>query len=279
MTSILHLLWPYLLRKLSIRFDGESGDSIAIVPAERAESKRKGLAGPRGNHSDPPPLSHQVGSSPAQFILVDSANGAADDAMSDDALRRRRGGTPGPKKAPASPASPAAAGPVKPPVKGQPTWWNAQPEDRRWNLILAVFLCFGIATRFWKISLPHEVVFDEVHFGKFASYYLRGTYFFDVHPPFGKLMIAGVGWLAGYRGHFEFENIGDDYLKHNVPYVALRSLSAILGGLLVPLVVDFGRRLGFGMGASVLAGAMVLFGGIIWTLRYELKSLLEVPLV
>jgi dolichyl-phosphate-mannose-protein mannosyltransferase len=74
------------------------------------------------------------------------------------------------------------------------------------------------------------------------------------------MLIALTGWLVGYKGHFEFENIGDDYIKANVPYVALRGLSAVLGGLLVPLVVDFGRRLGFGMGASVLAGCMVLFG-------------------
>ncbi|KAI9012304.1 dolichyl-phosphate-mannose,protein O-mannosyl transferase [Hyaloraphidium curvatum] len=197
--------------------------------------------------------------------------------MSDDSsLRRRRGGTP----APATPTGKRTNAPElvgwgvrkcwatltrdaseqkvapKPVPK---TWWNSQTEALRWNIILLVFLFFGVGTRFWKIGLPQEVVFDEVHFGKFASYYLRRTYFFDVHPPLGKMLIALVGWMVGYNGHFDFDNIGDDYVKNNVPYVALRSLSAILGGLLVPLVVDLGRRLGFGMGASVLAGAMVLF--------------------
>jgi len=75
--------------------------------------------------------------------------------------------------------------------------------------ILAIF------TRFYKISEPAQVVFDEVHFGKFASYYLRHTYYFDVHPPLGKLMLAGAGWAGGYNGSYLFDKIGNG--NHDSP--------------------------------------------------------------
>ncbi len=35
--------------------------------------------------------------------------------------------------------------------------------------------------------------FDEVHFGRFTNYILNGTFFFDVHPPFAKLVFAYTG--------------------------------------------------------------------------------------
>ena len=50
--------------------------------------------------------------------------------------------------------------------------------------------------------------FDEVHFGKFASKYIKTQYFVDVHPPLAKLLITLAGFVFGYNGEFEFKDIG-----------------------------------------------------------------------
>lgn len=101
------------------------------------------------------------------------------------------------------------------------------------------------ATRLYRIALPKEVVFDEVHFGKFASYYLQRTYFFDLHPPFAKMMIAFIGYLSGYDGSFKFEEIGMSYETHPAPFIAYRTFNAILGILTVPIMFQTLKELNF----------------------------------
>lgn len=50
--------------------------------------------------------------------------------------------------------------------------------------------------------------FDEVHFGGFASKYIKSQFFMDVHPPLAKMLIALTGWLFGLNPSFDFKEIG-----------------------------------------------------------------------
>lgn len=102
--------------------------------------------------------------------------------------------------------------------------------------------------------------FDEVHFGKFAAYYISREYYFDVHPPFAKLLFGLAGWFVGFDGQFNFENIGDNYTDNHVPYVGMRALPAILGSLTVPVVYGIMKESGYGSVIAAFSASLVLFG-------------------
>lgn len=103
----------------------------------------------------------------------------------------------------------------------------------------------------WKAETDQAVA-------QFASYYLQRTYFFDVHPPLGKLLFALMGWLVGYDGHFHFDNIGDSYIANKVPYVAFRAMPAILGALTVSVTYLIMWESGYSLPACVLAAGLIL---------------------
>ncbi|EGN96803.1 glycosyltransferase family 39 protein, partial [Serpula lacrymans var. lacrymans S7.3] len=117
----------------------------------------------------------------------------------------------------------------------------------------------AFALRFYKINQPDQVVFDEVHFGKFASYYISRQYYFDVHPPFAKLLFGLAGWFVGFDGHFTFENIGDSYSDNHVPYVGMRALPAILGSLTIPVVYAIMKETGYSTLIAAFSAIIVLF--------------------
>ena len=123
----------------------------------------------------------------------------------------------------------------------------------------------AFATRFYNINSPSETVFDEVHFGKFASYYIRREYFFDVHPPLGKLVFAGVAKVFGYDGWFNFDKIGATFATSNVPYVALRAVSAVCGALTAVMVYAMLVEMRFSIQSCVLGAAMIVFDNALVT--------------
>ncbi len=114
----------------------------------------------------------------------------------------------------------------------------------------------SLLTHFLFFGYPNETVFDEVHFGKFISGYFTHEYFFDIHPPLGKLLISGVGYLAGFQPGFSFAEIGQKFLD-NI-YLWLRLLPT-LAGVLLPLVIFFlVLRLGLSRLAAFTAAMLIV---------------------
>ena len=138
------------------------------------------------------------------------------------------------------------------------------------NIMSALFLMMACVTRFYHVHVPPEVVFDEVHFGKFASYYIRRTFYFDVHPPLGRLLLALVSWSFGYDGHFNFTTIGESYIENNVPFLVFRGWTAFCGSLLVVFVYRMLRKMGYTIGAIAATSAVVFDNALVTQSRFIL---------
>lgn len=72
-------------------------------------------------------------------------------------------------------------------------------------------------------------------------------------------MIAGAGYLLGFDGQFDFANIGDNYIEHQVPYIGLRALPAILNVICTGLIYGIMKQSGYSLAICVLSTAMYVF--------------------
>lgn len=124
--------------------------------------------------------------------------------------------------------------------------------------LLWLLLAAGLLTRVVGLDFPGEVVFDEVHFGKFVtSYCCSGERFFDIHPPHGKLIVAGAAYIGGYNGEFSFDHIGQLY--GSAPVAALRIAPALAGVLIPVLVYLLLLQAGVSRSGAFLGGLIFVF--------------------
>lgn len=120
-----------------------------------------------------------------------------------------------------------------------------------------VFTVTSFVLRMYRISANNAVVWDEAHFGKFGSYYLRHEFYHDVHPPLGKMMVALSGWLAGYNGLWDFPS-GETYPDY-IDYTKMRLFQATFSSLVVPLAYFTAKEVGLSIPAVWLFTTMVTF--------------------
>lgn len=144
----------------------------------------------------------------------------------------------------------------------------------KYALIIVISLSF--ITRMYYIHEPDHVCWDETHFGKMASWYLNRTFFFDVHPPLGKMMIALSGYLSGYNGTFAFDKPGDKY-DDMTQYLGMRIFCATLGLSIPAMIYRATLCMTKSHLSALLAGLLVVFdNGMITLTRY---ILLDPPLL
>jgi len=140
--------------------------------------------------------------------------------------------------------------------------------NRNEGLAAGVVTVVAALVRLHRLPDPAAVVFDETHFVRFAMHYLRGHFFFDIHPPLGKIIFATVAHLSGMSAAFDpssigattpaLDKIGLPY-PEGVDYVTLRLVSVVAGVALVPLCWGIVRRLGYGVVGGLCAGIAVAF--------------------
>lgn len=124
------------------------------------------------------------------------------------------------------------------------------------NFPLFFLLILSFLTRFWRLWYPPKVVFDEAHFGLYATKYLLHQYYWDIHPPFGKLILALAAWLGEIKPGFDF-GVNSYYGDFN--YLILRSVPTFFGSLFPILIYFFVLELGFSKKSAFLASFLLIF--------------------
>lgn len=128
-------------------------------------------------------------------------------------------------------------------------------------LILTALSAF---VRLYRIEAANTVVWDEAHFGKFGSYYLKREFYFDVHPPLGKLLVGLSGFLADYNGGFDFES--SEPFPDNCNYVLMRCFNCGFGILCTPIAYKTAVALGYSQLTVWFISLLVIFEMISLTL-------------
>lgn len=100
-------------------------------------------------------------------------------------------------------------------------------------------------------------MFDESHFGGFVEHYLHGEYFFDIHPPLGKLTMAAYAYLTGYtKGVCSYKS--NTMYGQECEYHKLRHIPAFFGSFVPILAYGVAREVGCSRIAATFAATLVL---------------------
>ncbi len=118
--------------------------------------------------------------------------------------------------------------------------------------MLLVFL--GLITHFAFIFNPLSVVLDEYHFINFTEKYIQQEYFYDIHPPLGKMMLGAWGKIINLP---QTSPISPASPFPDSKFALLRILPAFFGILLIIAVWLLAKELTQSRSTAFLAGLIM----------------------
>lgn len=125
-------------------------------------------------------------------------------------------------------------------------------------IVIIAFL--SLAIRLYLLGFPNCIVFDEVYFGNFSNAYITEHFYSDIHPPFGKLVMAGIAYLTQYPGiiNWGFKNI-EGYDINETNYVNLRLTPCVFSSFCSVLIYCSMKNLAFSIPTATSACFLALF--------------------
>jgi dolichyl-phosphate-mannose-protein mannosyltransferase len=128
--------------------------------------------------------------------------------------------------------------------------WQSSKAAVGWLLLL------GLITRFAVLAHSPTAAMDEIYFSQYVSAYFTHQYYFDIHPPLGKLLVAGFAALFDFAPVPLETKFDASFVDNNA--LLLRFLPCLAGALLPALLFFVARVLGLSLSAGFLAGLFVL---------------------
>lgn len=126
-------------------------------------------------------------------------------------------------------------------------------------ILCALLVGIGGIVRFYGLTYPQAVIFDEVHYLKFIRWTLRGEFFFDVNPVFGKLALAVIARLLNFDINLpDYETPGQQLPSAAVTFAA-RAPAAVFGALTIPVFYRVCRLLRLSPYAAFVGACFILF--------------------
>ncbi|KAF9762818.1 Dolichyl-phosphate-mannose--protein mannosyltransferase 6 [Nosema granulosis] len=129
----------------------------------------------------------------------------------------------------------------------------------KYNEILTAFslLLLAFVIRSYKVENGKFVTWDEAHFGKFSEKYLSRSFYFDVHPPLGKMLTALSGWFYEQPVGFKFES-SQNY-PEDFDYSGMRRFHALVASFTPMFSYLILRELRYSYRRSLLITLLFIF--------------------